>query len=529
MAKFINAAQAAALIQDNDSLIVAGFGSYASPEELMQAVADRYESEGHPKNLTAICGITPGDKTESTEPGKGMNLGLNRLKAPGLIGTVLVGNLTDARAIAYMAGNNEIAAYIPPMGVMCNLFRAVAGGRPGLITRVGLGTFADPRVEGCAVNEKARKKGPVVSLMEIDGEEYLFYKSFKPDVCFLRATYADEDGNLSMIHEGVQGSELEIAVGVHNNGGIVIAQVEQLVARGSLPTRDIRIHGRLVDYVAVARDPYNQRQCYARDGYRPELCGLARTPAGATKRLPMGPRKVLARRAAMELVPGTIINIGSGIPSGIGSVAAEEGIGGLTTSVESGPMGGEVQEGLSFPGVANAEAIFYQCDTIDMYDGGMLDMAFLGFAEVDKHGNVNVSKFAGRCIGAGGFIDISQNAKKVFFMGTFMNKAELEMADGGLRVVSEGKGMKFVDQVQQITFSGDYAVKSGQEICYLTERCVFRLTAEGLMLTEVAKGVDVEKDILSHMAFRPLVSPELTTMDERLFRDQKMGIVSARE
>ena len=524
MAKFITAAEAAALIRDDDALVVAGFGSYASPEELMQAVADHYEATGHPKNITAICGITPGDKTESTEPNKGMNLGLNRMKAPGLIGTVLVGNLTDARAIAYMAGRNEIAAYIPPMGVMCNLFRTVAGGRPGLITKVGLGTFADPRFEGCAVNELAREKGSVVSLMEIDGEEYLFYKAFKPNVCFLRATYADEDGNLSMVHEGVQGSELEIAVGTHNNGGIVIAQVEQVVARGSLPTRDIRIHGRLVDYVVVASDPIHARQCYARDGYRPELCGLARTPAGATKKLPLGPRKILARRAAMELVPGTIINIGSGIPSGIGSVAAEEGIGGLTTSVESGPMGGEVQEGLSFPGVANAEAIFYQCDTIDMYDGGMLDMAFLGFAEVDRHGNVNVSKFAGRCIGAGGFIDISQNTKKVFFMGTFMNKAELEMADGGLKVSAEGKGMKFVNDVQQITFSGDYAVKSGQEIYYLTERCVFKLTADGLLLTEIAKGIDLERDILSHMEFRPQIAPQLKTMDERLFRDAPMGI-----
>ena len=524
MAQFVTAAQAVSLIRDDDTLIVAGFGSYASPEELMQSLADRYAGEGHPRNLTVMCGITPGDKTESTEPNKGMNLGLNRMKAPGLIGTVRVGNLTDARAIAYMAGNNEIAAYIPPMGVMCNLFRAVAGGRPGLITKVGLGTFADPRVEGCAVNEKAREQGSVVELMEIEGEEYLFYKGFKPKVCFLRATYADEDGNLSMAHEGVQGSELEIAVGTHNNGGIVIAQVEQVMARGSLPVKDIRVHGRLVDYVVVCSEPVHQRQCYARDGWRPELCGLARIPAGQTKVLPLTARKVLARRAAMELKPGLIINIGSGIPSGIGSVAAEEGLGGFTTSVESGPMGGEVQEGLSFPGVANAEAIFYQCDTIDMYDGGMLDMAFLGFAEIDRHGNVNVSKFAGRCIGAGGFIDISQNAKKVFFMGTFSNKADLELTDDGVRVRAEGTGRKFVEEVQQITFSGEYALKNGQEITYLTERCVFRLTPEGLMITEIAEGIDLERDILAHMAFRPLVAEDLAVMDRRLFRPEKMGL-----
>ena len=524
MAKIVTAAEAVSLIKDDDTVIVGGFGSYASPEELMQALADRYEAEGSPKNITVACGITPGDKTESTEPNKGMNLGVNRLKAPGLIGTVMVGNLTDARAIAYMAGNNEIAAYIPPMGVMCNLFRAIAGGRPGVITKVGLGTFADPRVEGCAVNQKAHEKGAIVNLMEIDGEEYLFYKSFKPNVCFLRATFADEDGNLSMVREGVQGSELEVAVGTHNNGGIVIAQVEQIVAKGSLPTRDVRIHGRFVDYIVVNSDPVYQRQCYAQDGWRPELCGLAKVPAGQTKVLPLTARKVLARRAAMELEPGKIINIGSGIPSGIGSVAAEEGLGGFTTSVESGPMGGEVQEGLSFPGVANAEAIFYQCDTIDMYDGGTLDAAFLGFAEIDRHGNVNVSKFAGRCIGAGGFINISQNAKKVFFMGTFANKAELELTGDGVKVLAEGKGRKFVNDVQQITFSGDYAVKNGQEITYITERCVFKLTPDGLMITEIANGIDLEKDILSLMEFRPLVADNLKIMDERLFREEKMGL-----
>ena len=525
MAKFITAAEAAQLVKDNDFLIVGGFGSYASPEELMQFLAKRYEAEGHPSKITVACGITPGDKTESTEPGKGMDLGLNRLKAPGLIDRVIVGNLTDARAIAYMAGNNEIAAYIPPMGVMCNLFRAVAGGRPGLITKVGLGTFADPRLEGCAVNERARTEGSIVRLMEIDGEEYLFYDSFKPDVCFIRATYADEDGNLTMIHEGVQGSELEVAVGTHNNGGIVIAQVEQVLAAGSIQTRDIRIHGKLVDYVVVAQDPYNQRQCYAQDGWRPELCGMTRVPAGKTKVLPLTPRKVLARRAAMELEPDKIINIGSGIPSGIGSIAAEEGMPGLIPSVESGPMGGEVQEGLSFPGVANAGAIYYQCDTIDMYDGGMLDYAFLGFAEIDRFGNVNVSKFAGRCIGAGGFIDISQNAKKVYFLGTFMNKANMQFTENGIRVNAEGKGMKFVNDVQQVTFSGQYALKAGHDVMYLTERCVFKLTKEGLMITEIADGIDLEKDILAHMEFKPIVAPDVKAMDPRLFREEKMGLV----
>ncbi|SHI17010.1 propionate CoA-transferase [Sporobacter termitidis DSM 10068] len=526
MPKFVSLEEAVSHVQDSVALIVGGFGSYGSPEELLEGLAARYEETGHPKNITAICGISPGDKTESTEPLKGFNIGLNRLRAEGLVDTVMVGNLTDARAIAKAVGDNKIAGYLPPMGVMVNLFRAVAGGRPGLVTRVGLGTFADPRHEGCAVNDRAREKGAIVELMEIDGQEYLFYKGFKPNVCFIRATYADEDGNLSMDHEGLTGAELEIAVATHNNGGIVIAQVEEIVRRGTLHAKNVRIHGKLVDYVVKAQNPDNHRQCYATAKYRPELTGEIRTVAGAVKPLKLSLRKVIARRAAMELRSDVIINVGSGIPSGIGSVAAEEGLGkGMTMSVESGPMGGTIQEGLSFPGVANPEVIFSQTDTIDMYDGGVLDMTFLGAAEIDEKGNVNVSKFAGRCIGAGGFIDISQNTKKVFFMGNFTaGETQIDLTGGGLKIVGDGPNAKFVKEVQQITFSGEYAVKNGQEVMYITERAVFRLTKDGLVLTEIAPGVDLEKDVLGRMEFAPIVSPELKTMDPRLFGEAKMGL-----
>jgi propionate CoA-transferase len=508
------------------ALIVGGFGSYGCPEELLEGLAARYEASGKPKNITAICGITPGDKLESLEPGHGFNLGLNRLRAEGLIGTVLAGNLTDARAIAKMVGDNKIAGFLPPMGVMVNLFRAVAGGRPGLVTKVGLDTFCDPRNEGCAVNEKARKMGPIVELTEIDGEEYLFYRGFKPDACFIRATYADEDGNLSMDHEALIGAELEIAVATRNSGGIVIAQVKDVVRRGTIHPKNVRVHGRLVDYIVKAQNPDNHRQCYAAPGYRPELTGEIRTVSDAVKPLKMSLRKVIARRGVMELKPGIIINIGSGIPSGIGSVAAEEGIsGGITTSVESGPIGGVVQEGLAFPGVANPEAIFCQTDTLDMYDGGLLDMAFLGAAEIDEKGNVNVSRFAGRCIGAGGFINISQNTKKVFFMGNFTaGKPDIEITGNGLNIITDGSGAKFVKRVQQITFSGEYAIKNGQEITFITERAVFRLTPEGLILTEIAPGVDLQEDILDKMEFTPIIANNLKTMDPRLFREEKMGL-----
>lgn len=531
MSKFVSLEEAMSHIKDNDAVISGGFGSLGSPEELYSGLADRYEREGHPKNLTFVCGITPGDKTDSMEPYKGFNIGPNKLRAPGLIERLWVGNLTDAHALAYLADENKVLCYMPPMGVMCNLIRCAAAKRPGLLTKVGLHTFADPRNEGCAFNQRSRDEGKVVELINLDGEEYLLYKTPPANVAFIRATYADEDGNLSMEHEAIIGTELEVAVAAHNNGGIVIAQVEAIVPRNTLKVRNIRIHNKLVDYIVVAKDPMNNRQCYATTKYRPELSGEQKLAGNATKVLPLTMRKVIARRAAMELRPGVIVNLGSGIPSGIGSIAAEEGISSaLTCSVESGPMGGQVQEGLSFPGVANAECMFSQTDTIDMYDGGMLDMAFLGGAEIDENGNVNVSRFGGRCIGAGGYIDISQNAKKVYLMGNFTVtnkkaglKADIECTGEGLNIKSDGD-VKFVKQVQQITFSADYARESGQEVMYITERAVFRLIDKGIELIEIAPGVDLEKDVLGKMAFRPAVSPDLKLMDKRLFNEAVMGI-----
>ena len=525
MSRFVSLEEAMSVIPDNATLISGGFGSLGSPEELYSGLAERFKKEGHPRNIAFVSSITPGDKTESTEPYKGYNLGPNKIAIDGLLGKVWAGNMTDARAIAYMVGDNRIPGYLPPMGVMCNLFRCAAGGRPGLITKVGLNTFADPRIDGCACNQKAKEAGSVVELMTIDGEEYLFYKAPRPDVAFIRATYADEDGNLSMIHEAYIGTELEVAAAAHNNGGVVIAQVEAVVPRNSLKLRDIRIHNKLVDYIVVAKDPMNSRQCYATDRYRPELSGEQRLTGNTTKVMPMGLRKIIARRGAMELRPNVIINLGSGIPSGIGSVISEERIGeGLTLSVESGPMGGQVQEGLSFPGVANAECMFSQTDCIDLYDGGLLDMAFLGGAEIDREGNVNVSLFAGRCIGAGGYIDISQNAKKVFFMGQFTaGKTDIECTGAGLKINRDG-AVKFVEKVQQVTFSAEYARHAGQEIMYITERAVFRLTDDGLELIEIAPGVDLEKDVLGKMAFRPKISSDLKEMDIRLFREEPMGL-----
>ena len=527
MAKFVTVEEAVSHVGDGMTMMLGGFSTYGSPEELLIGLAERYEKTGHPKNITIVSGITPGDKSESYEPLKGYNVGLNLLRADGLISSVRIA-LADARAIGYKIQENKIAGYLYPMGVLLNLTRAIAGGAPGLITKVGLGTFCDPRNEGCAVNTIAQERGPVVELLEIDGKEYLLYKAFKPDVAFIRGTYADEDGNISIEQEALIGAELEMAAAVRNNGGTVVFQVSEIVKRGSIPAKSVRFHSSFVDYIIKAQNPDNHRQCYITPKYRPELTGELRTAASVETAMKLDLRKVIARRGAMELTQGAVINCGVGIPAAISSVADEEGIAdSFVTSVESGPMGGVIQDGLAFPGVANAEAIYTQTDILNMYGGGLLDMTFLGSAEIDKKGNVNVSKFAGRSGGPGGFIDISQNAKKVFFVGMFTAgrpKPDIEIIDGALKINTDGVEIKYVNEVQQITFSGEQALKNGQEVLYISERAVFKLTDDGIVLTEVAPGVDLQKDILGKMEFEPLVSDELKLMDSRIFRDEVMGL-----
>lgn len=518
--KIITAKQAAELVQDGMTVGLGGFGAYSSPDELYQAVADRYAATGHPKCLTVMDGISTGNFD------KEHGVGLSRLKQEGLIDTIIAGHIGNPTDVANLVGENKIAAYILPLGVVMHLFRAMAGKKPGVLTTVGLGTCADPREEGCVANEKAANQHrKVVELVHIGGEEYLFYPSQKLDLCLLRGTFSDTEGNISLKHEAITEAQLQLAAAVHNNGGIVIVQVEDIVPATSIPPKEVRIHKSLVDYVVKARPEYHQ-QSYAETSYRPELTGESRVPADSLAPMPLSIRKVIARRGVMELKPDSIINLGIGIPSGVGSVANEEGLAdSMTLSLESGPVGGVPVEGLGFGASANAEQIASIPDTFDLYDGGWLDMTCLGAAEIDEEGNVNVSKFGTRCTGPGGFINISQNTRKVCFMLSFAaGKPEFEIGDGKLRIVREGKGTKFVKRVQQITFSGAYAKKTGQDVMYITERAVFRLTEKGVTLTEIAPGVSLEKDILAHMEFTPIISPELKTMDSVLFREEKMGI-----
>ncbi|WP_209343291.1 CoA-transferase [Flavonifractor sp. AGMB03687] len=520
MARLITPREAADLVQDGAVLALGGFGAYCGPDALLDALASRFQESRHPAGLTVVTGISTGDNTQN-------DVGMNRIAQEGLIDTIIAGHLANPPKISAMAASNQLAAYTLPLGVVMHLFRAIAGKKPGVLTQVGLNTFVDPRNEGCKANDRAREQGrEVVKLVELAGQEQLFYPAFPLDICFLRGTYADEDGNISIEHEGLTGAELEIAAAVHNSGGIVVVQVEDLVQRGTIHPRKVRIHRSLVDYVVKTPSADLHMQNYAGTGYQPALTGEIRCPTDAIAPMSMSIRKVIARRGAMELKPGCMINLGIGIPSGVGSVANEEGIAEQTTlSLESGPIGGVPVEGVGFAGSMNPEVINSICDTFDLYDGGFLDMTFLGAAEIDAQGNVNVSKFGPRCPGPGGFINISQNTPSVNFMGAFTaGKSDIRVQDGKLNIVTDGPGVKFINKVQQITFSADYARKTGQNVTYMTERAVFKLVKDGIMLTEIAPGVDLERDILAHMEFRPLISPDLKEMDPRIFREEKMGL-----
>jgi len=520
MAKIVSAAEAAAQIKTGMSVGIAAFATFGAAETVLKAVAERYRMSGEPRDLDLIVPTTPGDSREN-------GWGLSAWREPGIIASITSSQIAKAPAIARMVSENQIAGYIVPLGVFGHLFRAMTGRKPGIITHVGLNTFADPRVEGCKINGKAKESSrELVSLMEIGGEEYLFYHPMHMDVCIIRGTYADEDGNITLEHETIVSEQFEMANAVRNNGGIVIAEVKDILERGSINCRDVKIHNLTVDFV-VKSAPGDHMQTYFSDAFRPELLGITRVPAKSITPLPMGLRKVVARRAAMEIKKEkALINLGLGISDGVPNVANEEGFAKhITLGVETGVMGGVPLSGLDMGTSVNMEALYKMVDTFDIYDGGMLDMSFLSFAQVDKEGNVNVSKFGSRVVGPGGFVNISQNTPTICFSAVFtVGDLDCSVCDGQLKINRDGDGVKFVEKVDQITFSGKNAIKKGQDITFITERAVFMLSPDGLVLTEIAPGVDLERDVLGKMGFRPLISEDLKVMDARIFHDAPMGI-----
>jgi propionate CoA-transferase len=420
-----------------------------------------------------------------------------------------------------MAVGNDIEAHNLPQGVISQLFRDTAAGKPGLLTRVGLGTFVDPRQGGGKINGRTTEDR--VELITLDGAEYLFYKALQLDVAFLRGTTADPGGNITMEREALIMEALAVATAVHNAGGLVIVQVERVAETGSLSPREVKIPGILVDCVVVSQ-PEHHWQTFGTP-YSAALSGELRRVRNSVPPLELTERKVIARRAAMELRPGSVVNLGIGIPEGVANVAAEEHIlDYLTLTAEPGAMGGMPADGLDFGSAVNAQAILDQPSQFDFYDGGGLDAAFLGMAQVDRLGNVNVSRFGPKLAGSGGFINISQNAKRLVFAGTFVVPSRCRVQDGRMVIADEIVAAKFLADVEQRTFSGEYAAAAGQPVLYVTERCVFQLAPDGLELIEIAPGVDLEKDVLAHIGFEPIIRGEPKLMDARIFTAEPMGL-----
>jgi propionate CoA-transferase len=513
--KVVTASEAIARIRSNAVVATTGFVQSCIPEALHAALEARFVETGSPRDLTLIMCAGAGDS-------KG--LGTGRLHHEGLLKRVIAANFGRMPKVAEAAADNRIEGYNLPQGIISKLYRTCASGQPGLFSKVGLHTYVDPRLGGGKVNSVTHKD--LVKLVEVEGREWLFYKATPIDVALIRATSADPLGNLSMEKEALTLDSLAQAMAAHNNGGIVIAQVERIVAEGSIKPKDVRVPGILVDCVVVADPPEMHRMNYG-VMYDPALAGEVRVTVDGLPRLELNERKIIARRAAFELPPNGVINLGVGAPDGVANVANEEKVTPLLVmTTEAGAVGGVLAGGSSFGASANAHSVIDQNQMFDFYHGGGLDLTCLGMAECDSMGNVNTSKFGGRLNGCGGFIDISQNARAVVFAGTFTaGGLEVAVEDGKLRIVKEGRARKFVMQVEQVTFSGQYAAQRAQPVLYVTERCVFQLTDHGLELIEVAPGIDIERDILAHMAFKPHIHKPVP-MNAAIFRDAPIDLLA---
>ncbi len=513
MISIISAVEAAALVEDHETLIVGGNGGMGVAEPILAALEARFLETGAPRRLTLFHVTGVGAVTEK---------GLCHLAHPGLIGRVIGGNFGLQLPFMRLVTENEIEAYNFPQGVMSQMCRAMAGKQPGVITHVGLDTYMDPRQEGGRMNAVTREE--LVERVTLAGREWLFYRAPVPTMAIIRGTSVDEDGYVAMEHEGTTREDLSIAQAVYNAGGTVICQVKRIVKRGTLHPQMVQIPGFLIDHFVLAPD---QEQTFD-TAYDPSRSGEVVVPVSTIVPDPLTDRRVIARRAAFEIRPGDVVNLGVGLSAMIANVVAEEGLADqMTLTVEAGVIGGVPGHGRTFGSAVNPRAIIDQPYQFDFYDGGGLSCAFLSFAEVDGAGNVNVTRFGNRYDGAGGFINITQNAKRLVFSGSLTGgKRDVVATTDGIEIRAEGTIGKFVDAVGQISFNGASAAASGKSVTYITERAVFRLAPEGLVMSEIAPGVRLKEDVLDQIAFTPHVDPALKPMDRRIFQAGPMNLAA---
>lgn len=507
MNKVVTAQQALSHIPDGATVGILGSGGgVCEPTYLLKQLGERFQSARSPRDLTLLHANGIGDKD---------TYGTDALAHEGLVKRDIAGHWAMAPKMAQLALDEKIEAYNLPQGVISQMFQTIASHKPGVITKTGLHTFIDPRLEGGRMNRRTTEQ--IVRVLELDGEEWLYYPNQKIDVALVRGTTADLHGNLTYEEEAARLDGVSLAQAAKNSGGIVIAQVKYLSEDGALDPKDVVIPGIYVDYIVV--DPQQKQTCIT--DYDAALAGNVRAPKSSFAKMPLDAKKVVARRAARELPMDSVINLGVGMPAGVAAVAAEEGyLDRLNFTVEQGAIGGIPVGGIIFGVSYCPDALIDQTLQFNFYDGGGLDAAFLGMAQVDRFGNVNSSKTGRMLSGCGGAINISQNAKKVVFCGTFTAKGLKETVGGGtLTIQQEGSIQKFVMDADQITFSGKYALETRQPVLYVTERAVFELTAQGVRLTEIAPGVDLQRDILDQMGFRPLIADDLKLMDATLFME----------
>ena len=513
--KIVTAEEAVRVIRDGDTVATSGFVGAGFAEEIAAKLEETFLATGRPRNLTLVYAAGQGDGAEK---------GLNHLGHEGLVRRVVGGHIGLAPKLQKLIRENKILAYNFPQGVISHLFRDIAAHKVGTITTVGMGTYIDPRNDGGKLNELTKKEGEdLIKVITLEAAEYLLYKAFPINVALIRGTTADTNGNVTMEKEALTQEALAIAMAAKNSNGFVIVQVERIAEHGTLNARNVKIPGILVDCVVLSR-PENHWQTFATP-YNPAFSCEIKIPMQSIPPMDISERKIISRRAAFELKANMVVNLGIGMPEGIAQVANEEKILDLLTlTAEPGVIGGIPAGGLNFGAGTNMEALIDQPYQFDFYDGGGLDVAFLGLAQADQYGNLNVSKFGPRFTGPGGFINISQRSKKIVFVGAFTaGKLKVAVEEGKLRIVQEGKERKFLKQVEQVTFSGKYAAEKGQPVLYITERCVFQLTTQGMELIEIAPGIDLKKDILAQMDFKPVIQ-EPRLMDARIFRLEPMGL-----